>query len=80
MNKNLELLKELLESGDFHHATIRNIGTPWEGVWFYRKSNTVHRGFEVAGYINAELDKEVIDEAIELVKGTGINMGCYGKG
>lgn len=80
MNENLEALKRLLESGEFHHATYRCIGTLWEGLWFYSRSSKGRRGFEVAGCINASMDADVLDEAHELVKGTGVSVGSYGAG
>ena len=81
MNENLEALKSLLESGEFHHATYRNIGTLWEGLWFYRKDPNGFRGYSVAGAVNKGADGEaVLDEAHELVRGTGISVGAYGLG
>ncbi len=80
MNKNLEALKTLLASGKFHHATYRNQGTLWEGLWFYAKREDGFRGFEVAGCINASMDEDVMDEAHDLVRGTGISVGSYGNG
>lgn len=80
MNENLEALKSLLRSGEFHHATYRNFGTLWEGLWFYRKDTDGFRGFSPAGCINKRTDADVLDEAHELVKGTGISIGAYGQG
>jgi len=78
--ENLRQLKDLLDSGEFHHATYRDIGTLWEGLHFYRRAPSGHRGFEYAGCINAKRDASVMDEAQKLVKGTGVSVGSYGKG
>lgn len=80
MNKNLEALKTLLASGEFHHATYRDRGTVWEGLWFYKKDPDGFRGYSVAGCINANIDADAIDEAHDLVKHTGISVDSYGNG
>ena len=77
---NLEQLEQLLASGEFHHATYRCIGTVHEGLWFYRKAPSAKRGFEVVGCINARADADVIEQAQELVKNTGVSLGSYGNG
>jgi len=76
----LQQLKDLLDSGEFHHATYRNIGTVWEGLWFYKKASERSRGFEVAGCISAKVHSEVMDEAHALVRHTGVSVGSYGNG
>ena len=85
----LSELKELRDSGQFHHATYRNQRTLWEGLWIYRKSETGLRGFAVAGCFNARLDSDMhprtqgdteIDDAMNLVSDTGISVGAYGQG
>jgi hypothetical protein len=74
----LQELRELIASGEFHHATYRNIGTVWEGLWFYRRDPQGRRGFSVAGCVNkADAD---IDAAHELVRGSGVSVGSYGNG
>ena len=72
------LLAELLEDGEFHHATYRNIGTIWEGLWFYRTDPDGHRGFTVAGCVGK--NNPDLDEAHEMVAGTGVSVGAYGSG
>lgn len=78
MSQELEQLIKLLESGEFHHATYRNMGTLWEGLWIYKRSNTGFRGYEVATCIN-KLNPD-LDRAFELTRGTGISVGAYGRG
>lgn len=74
----IEQLRECLQNGTFHHATYRNIGTLWEGLWFYVKDPNGFRGYTVAGCVN-KTDPD-INAAHELVRGTGISVGAYGKG
>ncbi len=73
----LEQLKELLASGQFHHATYRNFGTLWEGLWIYRKYDGL-RGFKPAGCFGK--DSPLLHDAEELVRGTGVSVGAYGRG
>lgn len=79
-SNNMGVLKELVSKGELHHATYRNQGTLWEGLWFYRRKHGVgsFRGYEVAGAILAN-DPD-LDDAYELVRGTGISIGSYGNG
>src|SRR5574343_302629 len=44
----LEHLRILLANGLFHHATYRNKGTLWEGLWIYAKDPTGFRGYRPA--------------------------------
>lgn len=76
--KPIDKLRESLLSGRFHHATYRNQGTVWEGLWFYEKDPSGFRGYSVAGCVNGS-DSD-IDAADDLVRGTGISVGSYGKG
>ena len=76
--KPIEVLQALLDTGEFHHATYRNIGTLWEGLHVYRKSATGFRGFEHATLIGKN-DPD-LDRAHELVRHTGISVGAYGRG
>lgn len=75
---NMGVLKELVSNGQLHHATYRNQGTLWEGLWFYKRKQDGFRGYEVAGAILAN-DPD-LDDAYELVRGTGISVGSYGNG
>jgi len=77
---NLEALKSLLKSGDFHHATYREIGRIHEGLWFYQKDPGGFRGYSVAGCINAASDSADMDEACALTRGSGVSIGSYGSG
>lgn len=80
MNASLEALKALLASGEFHHATYRNFGTLWEGLYFYRRDVNAARGFELAGAVNARMDADAMVEAESLVRATGVSVGAYGQG
>jgi hypothetical protein len=75
---NLEKLNLLLATGRFHHATYRNVGTLWEGLWIYERSVKGFRGFDVA--TSFPKGDPNLDAAHELVKGKGVSVGSYGKG
>jgi hypothetical protein len=77
-NKSIDNLRESLASGRFHHATYRCIGTVWEGLWWYEKDADGFRGYSVAGCVNKA--DPAINEAHELVCGTGVSVGAYGQG
>lgn len=74
----LDELQQLLDSQEFHHATYRNQGTLWEGLWIYRKSETGFRGYEPAGSFSK--NSPDLDKAHNLCSGTGISLGCMGEG
>ena len=73
----LDKLRELLASGQFHHATYRGFGTLWEGLWIYAKYEGM-RGFEPVGSFLK--DDPELDAAHELVRHTGVSVGAYGQG
>jgi hypothetical protein len=73
----LEQLRQLLDSGEFHHATYRNMGTLWEGLWIYRKSNDAI-GFYPVGCFNVR--DGLADLAHDMVRHTGVSVGSFGKG
>ena len=74
----MEQLIELVESGDFHHATYRCLGSLWEGLWIYRKSADGFRGYDVVGSFpkGEEHDAQVYLSK----KGHGTSLGSYGNG
>ena len=76
--ENMHVLRDLVERGNFHHATYRCQGSLWEGLWFYRRKPDGFRGYEVAGCILK--DDPDLDEAYKLVAGTGVSLGSYGNG
>ena len=47
-------LEELMSSGKFHHATYRDIGSLWEGLYVYQHDTgpASFRGFSIAGAFN----------------------------
>jgi streptomycin 6-kinase len=78
MPNNLVMLNLLLSTGQFHHATYRNLGTLWEGLWIYRKALYGHRGFDVATcFLKSDPN---LATAESLVASTGVSVGSYGKG
>jgi len=74
----IQELKTMLDSGEFHHATFRNRGTLWEGLWIYRKSTPGFLGYDVAGAFLK--DSPELNAAFDLCRGTGISVGAYGRG
>lgn len=70
-------LEKLREMGEFHHATYRNRGTLWEGLWIYKKDNS-KRGFGVVGSFLR--DNSEIELAHDLVRNSGVSVGSYGQG
>ena len=82
---NIEELKALRADGKFHHATYRDIGTLWEGLWIYEKDEPAsdwkgkwHPGYKPAGCF--EKGHPDLDAAHEAVRDTGISVGRYGAG
>jgi len=74
----LNELQSLRSSGLFHHASYRNHGTLWEGLWIYVKSEGGFRGYAPAGaFFKDDTD---LDAAHEVVRGTGVGVGAYGRG
>jgi hypothetical protein len=71
----LNELKSLQASGAFHHATYRNFGTLWEGLWIYGKHEGC-RGFDIAG--SFPKNHPELEDAIQACKGHSV--GSYGKG
>lgn len=76
--KPIDTLRALLASGEFHHATYRDLGTVWEGLWVYRKDGDGFRGYVPATSVGK--DDPDLDEAFRLCSGTGISVGKYGGG
>lgn len=74
----LDDLRTMLADGSFHHATYRCVGSLWEGLWIYRRSETGFRGYEPVGaFLKGSTD---LDAAHKLCAGTGISVGSYGDG
>lgn len=75
----LAKLQELIDSGNFHHATYRNQGTLWEGLWIYEKETTnKFNGFRPTG--SFAKDDPCLEEAYALVRHTGVSVGHFGGG
>lgn len=69
----VQMLKDLIASGEFHHATYRDYGTIWEGLYIYKKQDNRFNGFTLAG----RFDKDECDEAYAVVRSTGVYEGSY---
>lgn len=74
----LKLLQELKDSGEFHHATYRNFGTLWEGLWVYKNDPQGFRGYSPA--LSFMKDDPSLKAAENMVLGTGVSLGSYGNG
>jgi hypothetical protein len=74
----LQELRDMKDSGTFHHATYRNLGTLWEGLWIYSSDLRGFGGYTVAGCFAK--DSAELEAAEDLVRGTGISIGAYGRG
>lgn len=73
----LDELSELRSSGRFHHATYRNHGSVWEGLYVYVIANTTV-GFDVAGVFGKSDPR--LDVAYNIVRDTGVSVGAFGCG
>jgi hypothetical protein len=80
----IEELKALRASGRFHHATYRNQGTLWEGLWVYENDppppgwTKWHPGYRPVGAFFK--DSPELEAACAELSGTGISLGRYGTG
>ena len=82
----LQELKDLRTSGRFHHATYRDLGTLWEGLWIYaneepgpnHKPGNWHPGFKPFGAFLK--DSPDLEAAYAEVRGSGVSVGRYGAG
>ena len=81
MNVNtIEDLKALIESGQFHHATLRHGGTLMEGWHIYAKEDNGFNGFVHVGSFIDKVGSEMERAVHALVRSTGYSVGCYGGG
>lgn len=81
----IQELQELLNSGEFHHATIKvSMGRCWDGLYIYAKDpNNTFNGFKLVGsfaYGWEAAESPEMTAAYELVKHTGTSFGSYGNG
>jgi hypothetical protein len=75
----LEQLKQLKESGKFHHATYRELNTIWEGLYIYeRDEDPKWIGYRLVGSFN-KADGNA-DAAYDIVRETGVSVGSFGNG
>lgn len=73
----LDQLRDVLDGENFHHATYRNLGSLWEGLYIYVKS-PIGRGFK-PWIVFGKNDPDLI-QAEDMVRRTGISVGGYGEG
>jgi hypothetical protein len=74
----IEELRAMMDAGEFHHATYRDIGKLWEGLRVYRCADNGFNGFEPAMLFERDHpDREI---AYSLVRHTGVSVGRRGEG
>jgi len=71
-------LKKLMDSGEFHHATMRVDFA--RGLHIYAKDDNKFNGFKPVGYFSSVYEKELCDEAYQITRKTGVSLGSYGQG
>jgi hypothetical protein len=78
---NTNELKRLIDSGEFHHATYRNLGNLWEGLYIYRKAAN-SMGWELAWTFNRGMEPEALDDAEMILRDfrVPVCLGSYGNG
>ena len=74
----LSELQQMRENGLFHHATYRDFGTVWEGLWIYARDLNDFRGYKAAGCFAK--DSPDLHAAEAIARGSGISVGAYGQG
>lgn len=75
----IEELKKLMDSGEFHHATMRTDFA--RGLHIYaNESENKFNGFKPVGYFSSVYEKELCEEAYQITRKTGISMNAYGRG
>lgn len=72
----IDQLNTMLADETFHHATYRDHGTIWEGLWIYAKADG-WPGFKPIGSFPKGA---AADEAYEVVRQTGVSVGAFGRG
>ena len=77
MTNKIEKLRAMLETGTFHHATYRDIGSLWEGLYIYPRG--AFRGFGPPEIVFNKGEPE-LKLAQEIVGKTGWSLGSYGNG
>jgi hypothetical protein len=66
------LLKRLIDEKNFHHAAYRDVGKPWEGLYFYKYDPKGLNGYTIIGCISKTSPD--LEAAFALVKSTGIDI------
>ena len=74
----LDALDRLFALGRFDHATYREIGSIWEGLYVYGKDSQGCRGFSLVGCFAK--DSPDLRAAESRCRRTGISVGAYGHG
>ena len=67
-------VKKLVDSGQFHHATVRVIGVP--RIWIYKRDPSGFRGYSLAASIDDTDENHAYFASIR----HGVSVGAYGVG
>lgn len=80
----LQELQALKASGQFHHATQRDLGRMFEALHIYAVDSNGFHGFRHVGaffdHCETLTPRAEYEAAYELVRGTGVSVGAYGCG
>lgn len=83
----IELLRTMLQDGTFHHATYRDYGKVWEGLYIYKRDPDGFNGYSLAGSFNNyyrayEGGNPECIAAEQLLREArrAVSVGAYGKG
>lgn len=68
-------LQTLVDSGKFHHATMRV--DFMRGLHIYAKEDNKFNGFKPVGYFSSVYNKDECDKAYQITRKTGIYEGSY---
>jgi hypothetical protein len=81
MSTKIEQLKALCNSGKFHHATYRDIGTLWEGLRVFPKEENGFNGFGWSRLFFGKDDPELVaaQDYLRSVN-VGTHLGSFGNG
>ena len=77
----LDELQSLIESNRFHHATYRNLGTLWEGLYIYARDDSQDWiGYRLVDCFNAREQPSELRSAEDMIRQQttgGIAVGSF---
>lgn len=75
----IQQLRLLLDEHKFHHATYRDQGRLWEGLFIYPNDPNGFCGYGGPCLVFGKEDLD-LSAAQDMVKHLGTSLGAYGKG